>query len=176
MIKYSLVCDAKHGFEGWFRNSDDFESQRERKLVACPVCGSMKVEKGLMAPAVSTSRRKEKLVPSQIAETATANAASVQTKAPPAEGAATPAPQPNALLPTDVQQKEILETLRQVRTRIIENSENVGTDFASEARKIHFGESEERSIYGETTPKDAAELLDEGISVFPLPELPEDKN
>ncbi|MET1415742.1 DUF1178 family protein [Roseibium sp. HPY-6] len=175
MIKYSLVCDAKHGFEGWFRNSEDFESQRERMLVACPVCGSMTVEKGLMAPAVSTSRRKEKLVPSQVAETAAANTASLQAKSA-AASPVSPAPQPNALLPTDVQQKEILETLRQVRSKIIENSENVGTDFASEARKIHFGESEERSIYGETTPKDAAELLDEGISVFPLPELPEDKN
>lgn len=176
MIKYTLVCEAKHGFEGWFRNSDDFESQRGRKLVACPVCGSVNVEKGLMAPAVSTSRKKEARLPVRDAESL--SAASEATK-PVKSVAAAPADtalQPSALLPGDVRQKEVLEALRQVRTQIIENSENVGAKFASEARKIHYGEAEERSIYGQTTPKDAAELLDEGISVLPLPELPEDKN
>ena len=84
--------------------------------------------------------------------------------------------QPSALLPGDVRQKEIIEAFRQARARIIENSENVGTGFADEARKIHYGEAEERSIYGETTPKDAVDLMEEGISVMPLPELPEDKN
>lgn len=172
MIKYTLVCEAKHDFEGWFRNSDDFESQRGRELVACPVCGSAKVDKGLMAPAVSTSRKKEGRLPVPGAESApTAPEPAKAVAAPPAAGL-----QPSALLPGDVRQKEILETLRQVRSQIIENSENVGTEFASEARKMHYGEAEERSIYGQTTPKDAAELIDEGISVLPLPELPEDKN
>lgn len=172
MIKYTLVCDARHGFEGWFRNSDDFDSQRARQLVTCPVCGSAKVEKGLMAPAVSTARSRE----------ARGIAAPVQPHEP-REPAAPSTPksidaplQPSALLPGDVRQKEIVEAFRQARARIIENSENVGTGFADEARKIHYGEAEERSIYGETTPKDAVDLLEEGISVMPLPELPEDKN
>ena len=171
MIKYTLVCEAKHGFEGWFRNSDDFDSQRSRSLVACPVCGSVTVEKGLMAPAVSTSRKKAALMPFERADTP-----SPAPQVPVAPAAADTALQPSALMPSDVRQKEILETLRQTRSRIIENSEHVGTEFASEARKIHYGQAEERSIYGETTPADAADLLDEGISVVPLPELPEDKN
>nr|WP_319384339.1 DUF1178 family protein [uncultured Roseibium sp.] len=172
MIKYSLVCDAKHGFEGWFRNSGDFDAQLVRQLVTCPACGSAKVEKRLMAPAVSTSRSKE----------AHGIAPAVQPHDR-EEPSAAPLPksvdtslQPSALLPGDLRQKEIVETFRQARARIIESSENVGTGFADEARKIHYGDAEERSIYGETTPKDAVELLEEGIPVMPLPELPEDKN
>lgn len=172
MIRYTLVCDTKHGFEGWFRNSDDFESQRARQLVTCPVCGSAKVEKGLMAPAVSTARSREArgLVPPAQPQ------GPQEPSAPPAPKSVDTPLQPSALLPGDVRQKEIVEAFRQARARIIENSENVGTGFADEARKIHYGEAEERSIYGETTPKDAVDLMEEGISVMPLPELPEDKN
>lgn len=79
-------------------------------------------------------------------------------------------------MPNDVRQKEIVEALRLVRAKMTENSENVGSSFASEARKIHYGEAEERNIYGETSPKEAMDLIDEGISVLPLPELPDDKN
>ncbi|MEM9635065.1 MAG: DUF1178 family protein [Pseudomonadota bacterium] len=175
MIKYTLVCDAAHSFEGWFRNSGDFEAQVERKLVVCPMCGATDVKKGLMAPAVSTSRKREALSPVAKAE------AEAPTEAPETKGdvavpvSATPM-QPTALLPENLRQKEIVEALRLVRARIVENSENVGSSFASEARKIHYGEAEERSIYGETTLQDAEELLEEGISVLPLPELPDDKN
>ncbi|WP_422378474.1 DUF1178 family protein [Roseibium sp.] len=174
MIKYTLVCDDAHSFEGWFRNSDDFDKQCSRSLVACPVCGSTEIRKGLMAPAVSTARGKEALVSAARNEMQAQEA--VPEPAAPAADAATPALQPSALLPKDIQQKEIVEALRLVRSRIIENSENVGTNFASEARKIHNGEAEERSIYGETTPKDAEALMEEGISVFPLPDLPDEKN
>lgn len=61
MIRFSLCCEKAHEFEGWFRNNDDFETQRKRGFVECPACGSNKVEKALMAPAVSTSRRQEKI-------------------------------------------------------------------------------------------------------------------
>lgn len=61
MIRFSLSCDKDHEFDGWFRNSDDFESQKKRGFVACPVCNSAKVEKALMAPAVSTGRQREKI-------------------------------------------------------------------------------------------------------------------
>ena len=173
MIKYTLVCDHAHSFEGWFRNSDDFDKQCNRNLVACPVCGSTEIRKGLMAPAVSTARGKEALVSAARSEMQAQDAVS-EPAAPAA--ASTPAMQPSALLPKDIQQKEIVEALRLVRSRIIENSENVGTNFAAEARKIHKGEAEERSIYGETSPKDAEALMEEGISVFPLPDLPDEKN
>lgn len=168
MIKYTLVCIGAHSFDGWFRNSEDFDAQQNRSLVACPVCGSTEVRKGLMAPAVSTARKKESLAESVQA------APAAKPEAPAMPGAA--GMRPSALLPQDLQQKEVLEALRLVRARIVENSENVGRDFAAEARKIHYGEAQERSIYGETSPKDVEALLDEGIQVFPLPELPEDKN
>lgn len=172
MIKYTLVCIGAHSFDGWFRNSEDFDAQQTRKLVSCPVCGSTEVHKGLMAPAVSTARKKEPLAERVQADQQPAPAA--KTEAPARSGTA--GMRPSALLPQDLQQKEVLEALRLVRARIVENSENVGRDFAAEARKIHYGEAEERSIYGETSPKDVEALLDEGIQVFPLPELPEDKN
>lgn len=177
MIKYTLVCDSAHTFEGWFRNSDDFEAQVGRKLVLCPTCGTANVKKGLMAPAVSTSRKREAIsgamdadiqsAPQEAAGDASGASPAVQNQAP---------MQQSALLPTDMRQKEIIEALRVVRAKMIENSENVGQDFAEEARKIHYGEAEERNIYGQTTPKDAEDLIDEGISVLPLPELPEEKN
>jgi hypothetical protein len=61
VIRFSLSCDHDHEFEGWFRNNDDFETQQKRGFVECPACGSHKVEKALMAPAVSTGRKKEKV-------------------------------------------------------------------------------------------------------------------
>jgi len=181
VIKYTLVCDDAHTFEGWFRNSGDFDAQCDRKLVSCPVCGSTAVRKGLMAPAVSTARNKEALLTRHLGETeaqpdpATPEPAGDSAATAPAAGAQT-ARQSSALLPRDVQQKEIVEALRLVKARIVENSENVGANFAAEARRIHSGEAEERSIYGETSPGEAEALLEEGIAVFPLPDLPDDKN
>ncbi len=61
MIRFSLTCEREHEFEAWFRSNDDFDTQRRRGFVDCPACGSQKVEKALMAPAVSTGRRKEKV-------------------------------------------------------------------------------------------------------------------
>ncbi|GGA91904.1 hypothetical protein GCM10011491_19890 [Brucella endophytica] len=61
MIRFSLHCDREHEFEGWFRNNEDFERQAARGLVECPACGSSRVEKALMTPSVSTSRKKEKI-------------------------------------------------------------------------------------------------------------------
>jgi hypothetical protein len=68
MIRFSLHCDHDHEFEAWFRNNDDFETQKKRGFVECPVCGSRKVEKALMAPAVSTGRKKEKMALAMNAE------------------------------------------------------------------------------------------------------------
>ncbi|GAB4521844.1 MAG: DUF1178 family protein [Roseibium sp.] len=181
MIKYTLVCDDAHTFEGWFRNSGDFDAQCADKLVSCPVCGSTNVRKGLMAPAVSTARNREAVLARGLAEPEPQRepaASEILADMPagvPGGGVPT-ATQASALLPRDVQQKEIVEALRLVRARIIENSENVGSNFAAEARKIHSGEAEERSIYGETSRAEAEALLEEGIAVFPLPDLPDDKN
>lgn len=171
MIKYTLVCDSAHTFEGWFRNSEDFDVQCARKLVTCPACGGSDVRKALMAPSVATARKKESRPP----ETSPAQAEASASEAGPAPAAPAGA-QSAALIPNDVRQKDVIEALRLVRSHILETSENVGSGFADEARKIHYGEAEKRSIYGQTTPKDAQELMEEGIAVVPLPSLPEDKN
>lgn len=180
MIKYTLVCDGAHSFEGWFRNSGDFDAQCGRGLVVCPVCGSQEVKKGLMAPAVSTARKKSEMsrpAPEGVGANAS-EGASEGSGGPGLPAAPVPAGQTHttALVPNDVRQKELVEAIRLVRAKMIENSENVGSDFASEARKIHYGDAEERNIYGEATPTDAMDLIEEGISVLPIPDLPEDKN
>jgi hypothetical protein len=181
VIKYTLVCDDAHSFEGWFRHSGDFDAQCADKLVSCPVCGSTTVRKGLMAPAVSTARNREALLTRELAEPQPREDPALPDVAAGLPGNALAAGtsstrQPSALLPRDVQQKEIVEALRLVKARIIENSENVGSNFAAEARRIHSGEAEERSIYGETSRSEAEALMEEGIAVFPLPDLPDDKN
>lgn len=173
MIRYNLVCELNHTFEGWFRNSDDYEIQNAVNQVECPICSSTDISKVLMAPAVSTSRKKEgRAVPASETMTADTPAAPVTAPAPVAQSPVREA----ALVPQDVRQKELVAALRQLRTKMIENSENVGEKFAEEARKIHYGDAEERAIHGQTSPQDAADLLDEGISVLPLPVLPEEKN
>ena len=59
MIRYSLACDNGHAFEGWFSGSSDFDRQVEAGFLTCPVCNSAVISKSLMAPSVSTARRKE---------------------------------------------------------------------------------------------------------------------
>jgi len=177
VIRYTLVCERAHSFEGWFRNSRDFEAQCSRELVVCPQCGATDVRKALMAPAVSTARKKEGRAPEARPEPA--DPVPTPPSAPSGQVAATAQQGPvqaTALLPDDIRQKEVLEALRLVRTHVLQNSENVGTEFASEARKIHYGETEQRSICGQTSLQDAQELLEEGIPVLALPDLPEDKN
>lgn len=157
MIRYALLCDSAHEFDSWFPSSDSFEEQAARGLVSCPVCGSVHVERGIMAPAVARTDRADAMPGRALA---------------PAAGSSVPAPAaPVALL----SEKEaalramIAELHRQVR----EHAEPVGKRFAEEALKIHHGESEERPIYGEASLEDARMLQDEGVSFLPLPRLPD---
>ncbi|MFS8183320.1 DUF1178 family protein [Pseudovibrio denitrificans] len=189
MINYSLACDNGHEFDGWFRNSGDYDKQKEMGLVTCPFCDSSEIHKRLMAPNVSTSRSQKK---AQVEHQAAKAVAAAQAKA--SEAAVAKEQQPAAAAPVSSEQavatsashvdlqkvpekaKELVEALREFRKQVVSNSEYVGDKFAEEARKIHYGESEERGIYGETTPDDAKELLEEGIELMPLPVLPEDRN
>jgi hypothetical protein len=161
MIRYSLVCEKKHDFEVWFQNSADYDKQRKRGLVACPACGSVKVEKALMAPSLGRGTRKGARKPA------------VET--PPPE---TPAP---AEVKTPVamvspQEREFRAKLKELREHLTKNAENVGSKFPDEARKMHYGEKEHRSIFGEASPQDAKEMLEEGIEFHPLPVLPDEHN
>jgi hypothetical protein len=167
VIRYTLRCDNAHEFEGWFRNSGDFERQMAQGLMSCPACGSDAVTKALMAPAVSTSERRGNLAPaSGGAEEAAGVAAAV-----PAPASAT-----SAMIASDSRHAELLQKIRELRQQIVSNADYVGQSFADEARKMHYGETDHRSIYGETSPDDAQALLEEGISILPLPVLPEDRN
>jgi hypothetical protein len=167
MIRYALHCAAGHGFEGWFPSSAAYDAQAEAKLLTCPDCGSDRVEKALMAPSVVTSRRKAK-VPVAAAEPQSAPATPKPPEGPPAAAVA-------AALAAGMP-PEMLTMMRRIREHVKENSDYVGPRFAEEARKIHYEESEARTIHGEASPRDVAELLEEGIEVHPLPVLPEDRN
>jgi len=164
MIKYSLVCDNAHEFESWFPNSDAFDKQAKRGLVECPQCGSLKVSKALMAPSVSTSKRR-------------ARNTFIEHMPEPAAAPAAPAPavqQPVALL--DEQQQQMRAAIRELRQKIAENTVDVGKSFSEEARKMHDGEKPQRAIRGEATFAEAKELWEDGIPVLPIPSLPEDRN
>ncbi len=153
MIRYSLRCEAGHEFESWFQDSAAYDKQVKRKLVTCPVCDSVKVEKAIMAPRIAR-KRSDKRAPTQPNEN--------------------PAPAPTPMLMS--QESELRTKLRELRDFVKSNAEDVGQRFPSEARKMHYGEIKHRPIYGEATPDDAKSLVEEGVDVMPLPVLPEDRN
>ena len=164
MIKYALVCDKGHDFESWFADSAAYDKQAKRKLIACPQCGSAKVEKALMAPRLGGNSRKRK-APELPAP---------QIAAPAAE---TPVPAPSApVVMISSQEMEIRSKLKELREQLTKNADNVGAKFPEEARKMHYGEIEHRSIYGVASPKEAKDLVEEGIEVHPLPNLPDERN
>jgi hypothetical protein len=161
MIRYALICDKGHDFESWFQDSAAFDKQAKRGLVTCPQCGSAKVEKAIMAPRLTRTAKKQR-VP-------------VETPAPAAEVQATPAPRaPVAMI--SPQEREIRTKLKELRDHLTKNADNVGAKFPEEARKMHYGESEHRSIYGVASPEEAKDLSEEGIEFHPLPVLPDERN
>jgi hypothetical protein len=168
MIHYALVCDQGHSFESWFQNSAAYDKQAKRALIACPVCGSAKVEKAIMAPRLARS------------DTAPAPAATPPLPPPvnPAAMPPTPMPPPGksavAMMPPA--ERELRKKLKELRDHITKNANYVGARFPEEARKIHYGETEHRSIYGEASAEEAKELHEEGIEFHPLPVLPDDQN
>jgi hypothetical protein len=147
MIRYDLICDKGHAFDGWFRDSAAYDRQAAKGLVTCTVCGSATVEKQLMTPGIpAKSNRKDEPSRKMIAG------------------------------PVDPRLTAMMEMVREMRKQVEENAEYVGGRFAEEARKIHYAETEERGIYGEASPDEAKALIEEGIAVHPLPRLPEDGN
>jgi len=154
MIRYALHCDRGHQFESWFQSSAAYDSQRKRRLVACPVCESVAVDKALMAP--------------RLAKKGKAPAVAV-----PAVADAAPS-EPVALL--SAQESELRAKLKELRDYIVAKADNVGKDFPTEARKMHYGETEHRPIYGEASGDEARALVEEGIEVAPLPTVPDDRH
>lgn len=152
MIRFALHCAHDHDFEGWFRDGAAFERQAAEGAISCPTCGDSVVRKAMMAPAVVRS----------VARVA----------APPTPEAVPAAPTP-AAMPEHVKAAMMVAMLRQVRRHVEQNFENVGERFPEEARRMHYGEIEEREIFGQATPDEARDLQDEGIPVRVLPDLPE---
>lgn len=134
MIRYALACEKGHEFEAWFRNSGEFDEQADEGKIECPLCGSRRISKAPMAPAIASS---------------------------------------------DTSKKEYLKAMdivRKARSELLKDAENVGDNFASEARKIHYEEVPERGIYGRATDEETKALREEGVEFSPLPVLPEDRN
>jgi hypothetical protein len=160
MIRYTLRCERDHTFESWFQDSATYDSQVKRKLVSCPVCESVKVEKAIMAPRIVSKKGHERAEPA----------------ATPAPAAEAPAPAPGATPLMMAQERELRAKIKELRDHIVKNADNVGEKFPNEARKMHYGEIEHRPIYGEASPEEAKSLIDEGVEVSPLPVLPDDRN
>jgi hypothetical protein len=152
MIKYQLGCTCGHEFEAWFASSTAFSEQKRRGLLNCPACASHEVEKRPMAPAIMKGRSSAPHQEKRAAEPADAEADLTR------------------------ESKAFADAAREMRAHIASKSENVGTRFAEEARRIHFGESEERPIHGEATLQDAVDLEEDGVTFGILPPLPEEKN
>jgi hypothetical protein len=157
MILYSLLCAKDHGFDAWFPNSDAFDRQAKRGIVACPQCGSTKVRKAIMAPRIAKGISKGSGSMRVIAEEAAPTAAPAET--PPANA-------------TSVMAPEIPQALTELRKQVESNCDYVGDNFAEEARKIHYGESKKRGIYGESSDAEAEALKEEGIEFGRVPWLP----
>ena len=159
MIRYNLICDKRHEFESWFQSSAAYDKQAKRGLVACPACGSAKVEKAIMAPRIVGKRGRERVEPVPAAVP------------PPAES---PAAASTPLMMA--QERELRVKLKELRDHIVKNADNVGERFPNEARKMHYGDIEHRPIYGEASPDEARSLIEEGVEVSPLPVLPDERN
>jgi hypothetical protein len=165
MIRYALICDQRHEFESWFANSDAYDKQAKRGLVTCPLCGSAKVEKAIMAPRLA--RADISVSASESAEAAEAPSETTPVAAPVEKS-------PVAML--SPQEKELRQKLKELRDHLTRNADNVGQKFPEEARKMHYGDIEHRSIYGEASPDEAKALAEEGIPFHPLPILPDERN
>ena len=169
MIRYALRCERGHTFESWFQDSATFDAQVKRKLVSCPACESVKVEKAIMAPRVVAKKGRE-----QGREKGREHAEQAPAPTPTPTPAEAPSAAPTPLLMS--QERELRTKLKELRDHIVKNADNVGERFPNEARKMHYGEIEHRPIYGEASPEEAKSLIDEGVEVSPLPVLPEDRN
>ena len=148
MIRFALTCDEGHNFDAWFSSGESYNEQIEAGAIRCPTCGSAEVRKALMAPAVLRGKGKT-------------------------EGAQGPKRDKSG---GEVEQRQTFAFLKGLREHLKANAEDVGKNFPEEARKIHYGEAEERNIYGEATLEEAKSLNEEGIPALPLPPLPEEHN
>ncbi|MDE1149270.1 MAG: DUF1178 family protein [Azospirillaceae bacterium] len=157
MILYEMKCGQGHTFDVWFRNADACDQQVAAGEVACALCGDHGVTKAPMAPRIGKSRGGD-----------------APEAAPPAPVPAAPEPTPAAVAQAVAEgPAAMMRLLREVRRQVETNATHVGDRFAEEARKIHYGETEAKAIYGETTDQEAADLADEGVAFTRIPWVPQ---
>ena len=141
MIVYQLHCSNGHEFEAWFRDMGTYDDQAKRGDVDCPHCGDTSVTKSIMAPNISPARTKASLQLVGVDQEDRAHKVA----------------------------EKILEAVSALRNHVEENCDNVGTEFAEEARRIHYGEAEQRGISGTATEEEASELDEEGVEFYRMP-------
>ena len=178
MIKYQLICDLAHEFEGWFHTGAAFDAQNEAGLITCPVCDSVKVRSALMTPNLASPKRRRDEM-GRLPEAGTAHqlgaitpfsqAASGQTEFAQTASANVAA---SKAAPSQAALGEAIAQLRQLQRKIKSECRDVGTDFTTEVRKMHYGDSEPENIYGHSSAEERESLADEGINVMTLPWLP----
>ena len=177
MIRFHLVCERGHGFEAWFGSNGDFDEQRERGLVECVRCGSTAVEKALMAPAVSTARRREARVDARRPDAAPRDVSAGTSGSMPSRPAGPPAVAPGAQGAREAAREAALRhAMRRVAEVVRRNTVDVGAAFPEEARRIHYGEAPERGIRGRASPDEVRSLVEEGVGIAPVPVSPDDAN
>lgn len=140
MIVFDLACADEHEFEGWFRDSKEYQKQLDTGLLTCPVCGSENIVKMPSASHISFGKSK------------------------------------NAISEFSTIQNDAQHLADKIRHFINNNFEDVGANFTAEAKKIHYGEADERNIHGSATKKEVLELHEEGIETFPVPVTKPDKD
>jgi len=133
MPKYNLLCTRDHEFEGWFASEKSYLDQKNKKLIACPICDNTGIRRAVMAPNVVKSKK----ITSKKSNTAFYNSRS---------------------------------TLQHLKTWVEKNCENVGDNFAKEARKASLGERDDH-IYGTASDKEIKELHKEGIGAIRIPNV-----
>jgi hypothetical protein len=165
----NLQCATMHTFEGWFGSEEDYQSQRERGLVACPMCADTEVRKLPSAPRLNLGAAEPRPSKSTLSEEPASAASTSVTSAnePAAPNAETVA---SSLAQVHPEAAEMVqEAWMKMVKHVMANTEDVGQNFAEEARKMHYGESEERNIRGQASVEETKDLLEEGIEVMPLP-------
>ena len=160
----NLRCSHDHRFEGWFASEEDYLAQDERGLLVCPICADQTIGRLPSAPHINVARSKSPA--SDHAERAAATGEGAgEAKSP----AATEALSAGAITPIPSREMTMQSMWLQAVRHVIANTHDVGDRFAEEARRIHYGESEERAIRGQATRDEAEALRDEGIDVMAMP-------
>ena len=152
---FDLQCEHGHLFEGWFGSHEDYDSQQSRGMLTCPMCQSATITKRLSAPRLNVGHFDAESRDSESSNALTSGSRETVV----------------ASSPEALQLAQIQAAIMQQMRELVRNTENLGSGFAEEARRIHEGESEERPIRGTATPEERESLVEDGIAVVALPDF-----